>query len=59
MTSAPVPAELTNRQPGHQIVNHHALQRGIGEFAIGTAVPQLNLADRVPTARGNVVILSP
>jgi len=23
--SAPVQAELTNRQPGYQIVNHHAL----------------------------------
>jgi hypothetical protein len=43
---------LTNRQPGHQIVNHHVLQGDIGEAAIGAAVPQLDLAGWVTSARG-------
>jgi hypothetical protein len=40
----------TNRQPGHQIVNHHVLQGDSGEAAIGAAVPQLDLADLVTSA---------
>ena len=60
MTFAPVPAELTNRQPGHQIVNHHALQRGIGEVAIspGTLAGPRRLGDHGSRICSHMVTVS-